>query len=151
MKYSLKEANFFMQRALDESHKALPFCRPNPPVGCVLVKDGIIVATGYTLEPGKFHAEANAISKINEHSLREYSAFVTLEPCSFVGRTPSCAVTLKDREIGEVYVSILDPHPKNQGAGIKILQDANIPVWVGILESEVEEFLKPYLIKDTNN
>lgn len=77
----------FMVQALEESQKALPACQPNPPVGCVLVKDGVIVAKGYTQPPGQEHAEAMAI-RLYGGSLKEVSVFVTLEPCSFEGQTP---------------------------------------------------------------
>ncbi|MDH3601065.1 MAG: deaminase, partial [Candidatus Tectomicrobia bacterium] len=86
----------FMWEALHEGRKALPDCRPNPPVGCVLVRDGRIIARGYTHQPGAHHAEAMALSQISG-GLDDVTAVVTLEPCSFYGRTPSCAQTLVER------------------------------------------------------
>ncbi|MGC3836172.1 bifunctional diaminohydroxyphosphoribosylaminopyrimidine deaminase/5-amino-6-(5-phosphoribosylamino)uracil reductase RibD [Moritella viscosa] len=88
----------FMLRALELSKLALPHCRPNPPVGCVLVKNNRIVSEGFTQAPGQHHAEAQAIAQYN-NSLEEVTAYVTLEPCSFVGRTPSCAHSLVGRNI----------------------------------------------------
>ena len=151
MKYTKEQAQFFMAQALQLSQNALPECRPNPPVGCVLVKDGVVVAQGWTQAPGFHHAEAMALHDdkiLNQGSLEDFSAFVTLEPCSFVGRTPSCAQTLVERKIGEVYVALLDPHPKNQGLGIKILENAHISVCIGVYEDIVKEFLDPYLIRN---
>ena len=92
-----------MKLALTESMKALPECRPNPPVGCVLAIGSKVIAKGFTQEVGGMHAEAHALSQI-EGSLENVIAYVTLEPCSFKGRTPSCATTLIQRDIGEVYV-----------------------------------------------
>jgi hypothetical protein len=77
----------FMNLALIEGRKALPGCIPNPPVGCVLVREGKVVASGYTLPPGNLHAEAMALSQLSG-PLTDVTAFVTLEPCSFHGRTP---------------------------------------------------------------
>ncbi len=136
-----------MREAMREGKKALPRCKPNPPVGCVLVREGEIIARGYTNEPGRDHAEAMALRQVHG-DLREVIAFVTLEPCSFHGRTPSCAQTLVKRHIGRVYVGILDPHPRNQGAGIDILHAAGISVQVGILEQEVLQDLAPHLFDD---
>jgi len=139
---------YFMRAAMAEGRKALPHCRPNPPVGCVIVRDGAIIASGYTNSPGQDHAEAMALRQLPEE-IDELILFVTLEPCSFQGRTPSCARAIVKRKVKAVYVGMLDPHPKNQGAGIAILENAGIPVTVGCLGEEVEAELGPYLIRKT--
>ncbi len=136
----------FMRRALAISHQALPECQPNPPVGCVLVKDNLIVAQGYTQAIGGDHAEVQAL-KAYKGSLSTVTAYVTLEPCSFVGRTPACAKTLVERGIGKVVVAMLDPDPRNSGKGIEVLKNAGVDVEVGLLGDEVAEFLTPYLGK----
>ena len=133
-----------MAMALEESKKALPACLPNPPVGCVLVQGGRVVASGYTKEPGNNHAEASAIQSITG-SLEDVVAYVTLEPCSFKGRTPSCASALIDRNIKEVFVAIEDPDPRNRGRGIRMLRDAGINVTENISSDLVFQFLFPYL------
>jgi pyrimidine deaminase RibD-like protein len=138
---------YFMREALQEGRKALPACLPNPPVGCVLVKDGVIIARGHTNPPGRPHAEAMALSQV-AGDLREVMAVVTLEPCSFDGRTPSCAVALIGRNIGQVVVALIDPHPRNQGRGIQMLEQAGIPVTLGVLQAEAEADLSAYLWKD---
>ncbi len=140
---------FFMQQALDEGRKALPECIPNPPVGCVLVRDGKIVARGYTNPPGKPHAEAMALSQL-QGSLEDIVAFVTLEPCSFHGRTPSCARELVARGVRRVVVATLDPDTRNAGAGIRILRDAGVDVQLGLMESEAKADLGPYLAREDN-
>ena len=147
MNYSAEQINIYMREALTEGRKALPGCRPNPPVGCVLVRDGDVIARGYTHPPGEHHAEAMALAQI-DGDLEDVTAFVTLEPCSFQGRTPSCAKALVERKIGQVYVALIDPHPRNQGKGIAILEDAGIDVTVGILKEEAETDLGPYLVKE---
>jgi Pyrimidine deaminase len=135
-----------MYTAILEGRKALPDCLPNPPVGCVIVKDGLIVSRGYTGKPGQPHAEAMALEKLDP-SIEDFTMFVTLEPCSFQGRTPSCAKAIVKSKVKRVYVGILDPHPKNNGAGIDILKAANIEVNMGPLSAQIEEDLNPYLLK----
>ena len=73
--------------------------------------------------------------------------FVTLEPCSFLGRTPSCAKELVIRNVQAVYVGTIDPHPKNRGVGINIIREAGIPVYVGVLEQEVLNEIGSFLQK----
>jgi len=133
-----------MKLALAESLKALPDCRPNPPVGCVLVMGNEVIAKGFTQKIGGMHAEAHALSQI-EGSLEKVTAYVTLEPCSFMGRTPSCAKTLIERNVGKVYVSVRDTDPRNNGKGIGILANAGIKVTEGVLSNEVSEFIGKYL------
>jgi pyrimidine deaminase RibD-like protein len=147
MVYSVERIEYFMREALVEGRKALPECRPNPPVGCVLVRGDEIIARGYTQPPGEPHAEPMALSQV-EGDLSDVVAFVTLEPCSFQGRTPSCAKTLVERKIGQVYVALIDPHPKNQGQGVAVLEEAGVCVIVDVLKEEAEEDLNPYLIKE---
>jgi len=138
----------FMRAALQEGRKALPGCLPNPPVGCVLVRADQIIASGYTQLPGQRHAEAMALSQVSG-DLSDVSAYVTLEPCSFHGRTPSCAMALIDRGIGRVFVATLDPDPRNSSAGIKLLESAGFMVEIGMLEKEALEDLGPYLARGT--
>ena len=93
-----KGIEYFMEQAMIEGRKAKPYCAPNPPIGCVIVKDGEIIAKGHTNEPGKDHAEAMALSLVPE-DVDDLILFVTLEPCSFYGRTPSCAKAIIRRKI----------------------------------------------------
>jgi pyrimidine deaminase RibD-like protein len=144
MQWSQEELRGFMQAALDASREALPACLPNPPVGCALVRAGVVVARGFTQAPYHPHAEPMALQQL-EGELQDVTAFVTLEPCSFHQRTPSCAKEMIARRVGAVYVATIDPHPRNQGRGIALLQEAGIPVVTGLLEQEVLAFMKPYL------
>lgn len=105
-----------MLAALAQSRKALPECLPNPPVGCVIVDTQKIVAQGYTQVPGKDHAEANALKQIQGKAFNLLKMYVTLEPCSFHERTPACAFAIaEDCRIHEIYVSLVDPDPRNKG------------------------------------
>lgn len=138
---------FFMRQALDQGRRALPDCLPNPPVGCVIVRHGSIIASGYTQSPGQHHAEAMALSQL-EQELDDLTAYVTLEPCSFAGRTPSCALALIAAGIARVHVSMLDPDPRNAGAGVAMLRQAGIEVTVGLLEDQARRDLGPYLHRE---
>ena len=146
MDFSSEEKTRFMAAALAESRKALPACRPNPPVGCVIVAGDRILSRGFTGVPGAPHAEASALASLSFNgSAARLSVFVTLEPCAFQGRTPSCASALVARGIGSVFVGIVDSDPRNNGRGLRLLQDAGVHVEVGILEREVTAFLAPHL------
>lgn len=138
------KAEFYMQEAILEGRKAVEKCGPNPPVGCVIVGTDRVLARGHTNEPGKPHAEAMALAQLKGNE-KDLKAFVTLEPCSFQGRTPSCARALIASGIREVYIGIIDPHPRNNGTGIAMLEDAGVKVRVGVLadriSSELDEFL----------
>lgn len=134
----------FMALALSESKKALPSCLPNPPVGCVLVRDEQVVSSGYTRAPGEYHAEADALAK-SSGNLAGLTAYVTLEPCSFHGRTPSCADALIKHGIKRVVVALVDPDPRNNGQGLEKLRQAGVDVVQGVYAGEVGEFLEQYL------
>jgi pyrimidine deaminase RibD-like protein len=90
-----------------------------------------------------------ALSQISG-DLSDIIAFVSLEPCSFHGRTPSCAKALVARGIKRVFVATLDPDPRNSGAGIEILKAAGVMVSVGTLEENALEDLGPYLAEIAN-
>lgn len=136
----------YMLRALEISKCALPGCVPNPPVGGVLVKDNVVVSEGYTQAIGGNHAEVEALQSYCG-SLNGVTAYVTLEPCSFVGRTPACAKTLVESGIKHVVVSMLDQDERNSGKGIAILEQAGIKVELGLCREQVSSFLVQYLGK----
>ncbi|WP_334938346.1 bifunctional diaminohydroxyphosphoribosylaminopyrimidine deaminase/5-amino-6-(5-phosphoribosylamino)uracil reductase RibD [Nostoc sp.] len=137
-----------MLAALAQSRKALPECLPNPPVGCVIVDTQKIVAQGYTQVPGKDRAEADALKQIQGKAFNLLKMYVTLEPCSFHGRTPACALAIaEDCRIHEIYVSLVDPDPHNNGQGLDIIRKAGKKVYVGLCANEVDTFLNQYLLR----
>ena len=143
----------FMADALALSASALPACHPNPPVGCVIVDGERVVARGFTGPPGTPHAEAAALLDLAALRARgsvvdpsALTVYVTLEPCSFHGRTPSCALALIASGVPRVVVATIDPHPRNRGRGIQLLRDAGVEVVVGALEREVLAFIGPHLL-----
>ena len=134
----------FMREAIAQGQLALPACLPNPPVGCVLVRNGAVIARGFTQPPYQPHAEPMALSQV-EGNLDDVTAFVTLEPCAFHQRTPSCAKEMIARRVGSVYVAMIDPHPRNQGRGIQMLRDAGMRVVTDFLTEDARPQLAPYL------
>ena len=131
----MTEAEQYMQQALDLAKTAMGHTSPNPMVGCVVVKNGKLVASGCHERYGEFHAERNALTRCKE-DLTGADLYVTLEPCCHQGKTPPCTDIIIERKIGRVFVGALDPNPKVDGGGIKILREHGIEVITGILEQE---------------
>lgn len=123
----------YMLRALQLAEMGLGRTRPNPAVGAVIVKDGIIVGEGYHRQAGTPHAEIHALNQAGELA-RGADIYVTLEPCSHYGKTPPCANALIEAGIKRVVAAVLDPNPLVAGRGIKLLQEAGIETQVGVLE-----------------
>ncbi|MFJ7734953.1 bifunctional diaminohydroxyphosphoribosylaminopyrimidine deaminase/5-amino-6-(5-phosphoribosylamino)uracil reductase RibD [Lysinibacillus sp. NPDC097287] len=125
----------YMQLALDLAASAKGNTNPNPLVGAVIVKDGVIVGTGLHRKAGEPHAEVHAFRMAGEHA-KGATLYVTLEPCSHYGKTPPCANLVKDCEVNRVVVAMQDPNPDVAGRGIQLLRDAGIEVEVGVLEAQ---------------
>ena len=121
----------FLQLAFDESLLAVGISRPNPAVGAVVVKDGIVVGKGRTQRPGNAHAEVMALRDAGENA-RGAAIFVTLEPCCHYGRTPPCTKAIIEAGITEVYFAHADPNPLVRGKSRKILEEAGISVFEGL-------------------
>ncbi|MFT5210082.1 MAG: diaminohydroxyphosphoribosylaminopyrimidine deaminase [Flavobacterium sp.] len=123
----------FMSLALREAERGLYTAHPNPRVGCVLVKKGEIVGKGFHLRTGQGHAEANALLDAGILALGA-TAYVTLEPCSFSGRTPSCADALIAAGLSRVVYGMEDPHTENRGLGLAKIRNAGIQIDGPVLE-----------------
>ncbi len=123
----IESDRLFLQAAIDLAEKGRFTCAPNPTVGCVIVQQGRIVGRGYHARTGEAHAEVNAIRDAGG-DIAGATVYVSLEPCSFVGRTPACAQTLIDRQVARVVVAAEDPHPNVAGAGIDMMRAAGIDV-----------------------
>lgn len=128
----------YMKRALELAETAMGHTSPNPMVGCVVVKDGRIVAEGCHERYGEFHAERNALTKCRE-DVEGADLYVTLEPCCHQGKTPPCTDIIIEKKIGRVFVGAMDPNPKVAGNGIRLLREKGIQVETGILEKECLE------------
>jgi len=141
---------YFMIRALELGNLAFKKTGDNPWVGCVIVKDEKIIGEGHTQPGGIPHAEAEAIriAESNGNSLKGSTLYCTVEPCSFRGRSPSCALKIIEKKIKHVVTAIRDPHPKVNGEGIRLLKEAGITVTEGIeadaARLSLAEWLKGY-------
>ena len=135
----------WMRRALDLAQKGQLTTWPNPMVGCVLVEDNRILGEGWHRHFGEGHAEVNALSTISlDTNLSKATAYVTLEPCSYHGKTPPCADLLTSRGVGRVVVASKDPNPMVAGRGLEKLQEAGIEVVAGCLEEEARELNRKF-------
>ena len=125
----------FMGLALALGERHLGLTAPNPSVGCVIVRDGIVVGRGWTQPGGRPHAEAEALARAGA-AARGATAYVTLEPCSNWGKTPPCTRSLIAAGIARVVVGCVDPDPRVDGQGIAELRRAGIEVVTGVREAE---------------
>lgn len=125
----------FMMQALKLASCGLYTSYPNPAVGCVIVRDGKIIGRGYHHKAGCPHAEIMALQDAS-FDVEGATVYVTLEPCSHYGRTPPCALKLKELKVKRVVAAADDPNPKVNGKGFKILRDAGIEVIQHVLEKE---------------
>lgn len=130
-----RDAERYMARALELAALGLYTTDPNPRVGCVLVRDGIVVGEGWHLRAGEPHAEVHALRAADGRA-RGATAYVTLEPCSHTGRTPPCADALVAAGVRAVVCASSDPNPLVAGRGIRRLEAAGIAVDVGVLAAE---------------
>ena len=127
---------YFMRIALEEAKKGKETTHPNPMVGVVIVEEDKIVARGFHVRPGDLHAERIAINVLGRKPAANARMYVTLEPCSTVGRTGKCTDAIIEAGILNVIVGAIDPNPDHQGKGIEILRQKGINVQTGILEEE---------------
>lgn len=127
----------YIKRCIELAQKALGKTYPNPLVGSVIVHNGEIIGEGYHHKAGENHAEINAINSVkNKDLISESTIYVSLEPCAHYGKTPPCALKIKELGFKKVVIGAMDSHDKVNGKGKKIIQDAGIEVLSGILEDE---------------
>lgn len=138
------EQVFWMQQALALAARGRYTTRPNPMVGCVIVKNGHKVGEGWHQYAGQPHAEVYALRQAGL-AAQGATAYVTLEPCAHQGRTPPCADALIAAGITEVVVACLDPNPLVAGQGIARLEAAGIKCHHGILEAEAKQLNAGFL------
>lgn len=137
----------YMARALQLARLGWYTTAPNPRVGCVLVKQGQIIAEGWHVKAGEAHAEVMALQQTN--AARGATAYVTLEPCSHVGKTPPCCAALIAAGVSRVVVAMQDPNPLVAGSGIAALQAAGIAVDVGLLQAQAAQLNRGFIKRMT--
>lgn len=136
-----------MRRAIDLANRGGKATQTNPKVGAVLVYKSRIIGEGWHQEFGSHHAESNALNSVTEKDIpfiAQSTMYVTLEPCSFIGKTGSCAVRLVNEKIKEVHIACLDPNPKVSGNGIKILEQQGITCHLGLLKTEAKDLIRKF-------
>lgn len=133
-----------MARALELARKGVYSTHPNPRVGCVIVRDGVVIGEGWHVRAGEPHAEVHALRHAGEKA-RGATAYVTLEPCSHHGRTPPCADALLEAGVSRVVAAMQDPNPDVGGRGLLRLMNAGVNVQSGVLQSEARAINKGFL------
>ncbi|TWU00678.1 Riboflavin biosynthesis protein RibD [Botrimarina colliarenosi] len=133
-----------MRRALELAARGEGFVEPNPMVGCVVVRDGVIVGEGWHERFGGPHAEVNALEAAGA-AARGATLVVTLEPCCHTGKTPPCVEAVLAAGVARVVIATRDPFPKVDGGGVRALEAAGVECVVGVGEAEARRLLAPYL------
>src|SRR5258708_15325191 len=132
------EDHAFMVRALALTERGRDTATPNPSVGCVIVKDGRVIAEGWHERAGEPHAEVRALAAAKE-PVEGATVYLSLEPCSHHGRTPPCADALIAAKVGRVVAALEDPNPKVKGRGAARLPEAGLPVDIRPLAAPAPE------------
>lgn len=137
----------FMALALAAGRHGVGRTAPNPAVGCALVRDGQLLATGFHRAAGQPHAEVEALAALAAQggSAHGATAYVTLEPCNHQGRTGPCSEALLSAGVARVVAGMVDPNPRVAGTGLARLLHAGVQVSVGALEAECRELAQPFL------
>jgi diaminohydroxyphosphoribosylaminopyrimidine deaminase / 5-amino-6-(5-phosphoribosylamino)uracil reductase len=134
-----------MKRAVALAKKGAGWVNPNPMVGAVLVKDDRIIGEGFHEYFGGNHAEVNALDGISTGSASGSTLYVTLEPCTHLGKTPPCANLIVEKKIARVVIGMADPNPLVNGQGIAFLQSKGIRTDVGLMEPQVMEMNEVFI------
>ncbi len=135
-----------MSAALTLARRGLGRVWPNPAVGCVLVRDGIVGGRGWTQPGGRPHAETEALRRAGS-AARGAVAYITLEPCAHHGLTPPCAQALVEANIARAVVAVVDPDPRTAGRGLDRLRSAGIELSVGVGEHEARDLNRGFFTR----
>jgi diaminohydroxyphosphoribosylaminopyrimidine deaminase/5-amino-6-(5-phosphoribosylamino)uracil reductase len=135
----------YIRRTLELAEKGAGLTSPGVMVGCVVVKDGVVIGEGFYTYDGIRHAEVIALEQAGP-AARGATAYTNLEPCSHQGRTPPCAKALIEAGVARVVTAMQDPNPRVNGKGLTMLREAGITVESGILESEARQLNEAFTI-----
>jgi diaminohydroxyphosphoribosylaminopyrimidine deaminase/5-amino-6-(5-phosphoribosylamino)uracil reductase len=133
-----------MRAALALAQRGLGECWPNPSVGCVITRNGRVIARARTAPGGRPHAETQALAAAGPGA-QGATAYITLEPCAHHGHTPPCAQALIAAGIARAVIALPDPDPRTNGAGIAQLRAAGIQVETGLLEPQAAHLAEGFL------
>jgi len=137
----------YMQRAISLAERGRGRVMPNPLVGCLLVKDGQVIAEGWHDRIGGLHAEQAAIADAETRGISPQgsTAYITLEPCNHFGRTPPCTEALLWAGVTHVVIGASDPNPTVRGGGSAVLRQAGMEVEEGVLADECREQMREFM------
>jgi diaminohydroxyphosphoribosylaminopyrimidine deaminase/5-amino-6-(5-phosphoribosylamino)uracil reductase len=146
-----------MARAIQLAKAGIAKTKPNPTVGCVITKNNKLIAEGFHQKAGSPHAEIEAINQVkNKPILKGATIYITLEPCSFTGKTPPCLEAIISYQFSRVVIAMQDPNPNVNGTAIKLLKKKGIQVEVGLMQEQAQNLnlgfvsrmtrLRPYVI-----
>lgn len=136
------EHTTWMQQCLELAAQARGKTAPNPMVGCVIVKNGELLGSGFHPKAGQPHAEVLAIAdsqRQDPHATQGATLYVNLEPCNHHGRTPPCTEAVLQAGISHVVVGMVDPDPRVSGSGCDRLRQAGLTVTIGIAEADCQQ------------
>ncbi|MDB6079828.1 MAG: bifunctional diaminohydroxyphosphoribosylaminopyrimidine [Akkermansiaceae bacterium] len=143
-----RDDGHWMRRALEQARHGTGRTAPNPPVGSVIVKDGVELGSGWHHGAGQPHAEREAMAAVRAshgaEALKGSTAYVTLEPCCTFGRTPPCTDGLIEAGVARVVYAAVDPNPAHAGRADAILASAGIQVTRGVLAEEAARLIRPF-------
>jgi diaminohydroxyphosphoribosylaminopyrimidine deaminase / 5-amino-6-(5-phosphoribosylamino)uracil reductase len=132
-----------MAEALDLAKRGCGRVSPNPMVGAVLVKNGHVVGRGWHRRFGGPHAEVGAIADAGR-SAQSTTLYVTMEPCCFHGKTPACTNAVQEAGVERVVAATLDPNPRVNGKGVRMLRECGIKTSVGLMANEARRLNEGY-------
>lgn len=133
----------WMRRALALAARGIGRTRPNPPVGAVVVRDGVVIGEGYHRRAGTAHAEVSALDRAGSSAVGA-TLYVTLEPCSTQGRTPPCTDRIVASGVSRVVVAVRDPNPRHTGRGLRLLRRAGVAVELGVCRDDAQALVAPF-------
>lgn len=138
----------YMQLALEQASMGVGTTSPNPPVGAVIVKDGVILGQGYHERAGELHAERRALADARARgkgeALKGATIYVTLEPCSTYGKTPPCTEAILEAGLARVVYGAVDPDERHRGRADALLRAAGVEVQAGVEKAACELLLRPW-------
>jgi len=143
MKKKWDNHEHWMKCALQLAKKGEGLTRPNPPVGAMIVKNGILISTGFHRRAGGEHAEIVALKKAGRCA-QNASLYITLEPCNTFGKTPPCTDAIIKSGVKKVIVATRDPNPRHQGRGLTALKRAGLQVIEGICCEQANKIIAPF-------
>ena len=146
---STRQDVFYMARAIQLAKRGRYTTDPNPRVGCVLVRNNVVIGEGWHVKAGLGHAEVEALK--NVHDAQGATAYVTLEPCSHHGKTPPCCDALIKAGVSRVVAAMQDPNPQVSGRGLAKLKAAGIEVSCGVLQEDAIALNRGFIKRMTEN